>query len=69
LEEREALFAKFESECANAWAETEEVKLPISIAKGFSIFDPAKDTQISDVFDRADDEMYANKKIMKMAQI
>jgi diguanylate cyclase (GGDEF)-like protein len=69
LEECEALLAKFESECANAWAETEEVKLPISIAKGFSIFDPAKDTQISDVFDRADDEMYANKKIMKMAQI
>ena len=43
----------------------DNVKLPISIAKGFAEFDPQKDTQFSDVFERADSEMYKNKKIMK----
>lgn len=69
LEERDMLFAQFESDCANAFVEADDVKLPISIAKGFAVFDPATDTQFSDVFHRADDLMYQNKKIMKMAQV
>ena len=69
LEERDALFEKFESDYANTFVEAGDAKLPISIAKGFSTFDPATDTQFSDVFNRADDQMYQNKKNMKMAKI
>ena len=68
LEERDALFEKFESDYANTFVEAGDEKLPISIAKGFSTFDPATDTQFSDVFNRADDQMYQNKKNMKMAE-
>ena len=64
MEERDVLFENFKTECENSFIE-EDKKIPISIAKGFSMFDPAKDTQFSDVFDRADDEMYKNKKNMK----
>jgi GGDEF domain-containing protein len=37
----------------------------VSIAKGIAEFDPARDTQFSDVFKRADNTMYKNKKNMK----
>ena len=69
LEEPDLLFEKFEIECANSFVEANDVRLPISIAKGFSMFDPNTDTQFSDVFHRADDQMYKNKKQMKMAHI
>ena len=69
LEERNFLFEAFDAECAHTFVEINNTQLPISIAKGFSMFDPAKDTQFSDVFNRADEEMYINKKIMKMAQV
>lgn len=45
--------------------EVDNVKFPISIAKGFAEFDPERDTQFSDVFERADGEMYNNKRDMK----
>ena len=66
LEEYENLIAKFEAECEDTVAEAEGVSIPVSIAKGFSEFDPENDTQFSDVFDRADEEMYKNKKLMKL---
>ena len=65
LEDRDELFAKIKTECENSFIETENEKIPISIATGFSMFDPTIDTQFSDVFNRADDEMYKNKKNMK----
>jgi diguanylate cyclase (GGDEF)-like protein len=68
LEEREELFAKFRTACANSFVEAENEKIPISIAIGFSMFDPDTDTQFADVFNRADDQMYQNKKHMKMAK-
>ena len=43
--------------------------LPISIAKGFSMFDPDTDTKFSDVFNRADDDMYKNKNGMKLGSV
>jgi GGDEF domain-containing protein len=43
----------------------ENVKIPISIAKGFAEFNPERDTQFADVFKRADIEMYKNKRSMK----
>lgn len=69
FEERDALFERLESECANTYIESNGIKLPISIAKGFSRFDTTTDTQFSDVFNRADSEMYKNKKIMKEAAV
>lgn len=69
LEERERLFAKFDAECANTVVDVDSVSLPLSIAKGFSLFDPTHDTQFSDVFHRADDEMYKNKEAMKKRSI
>ena len=69
LEEIDTLFMQFESDCANAYVEAGTVNLPISIARGFSTFNSATDTRFSDVFNRADNEMYKNKKIMKTTQI
>jgi diguanylate cyclase (GGDEF)-like protein len=65
FQERDVLFAKFKSECEKSFIETEDGKIPISVAQGFSIFDSTNDTEFSDVFNRADDEMYKNKKNMK----
>ena len=64
----EKLFESFDHECATTYVDKDNVKLPISIAKGFSEFDPEKDAQFSDVFERADNEMYKNKRIMKSSR-
>ena len=53
--------------CANTYVQTARERIPVSIASGFARFDPAKDTQYMDVFNRADEEMYRNKKRMKEA--
>ena len=65
LTDKEDLLANFDLECARTYVHKDNVKIPISIAKGFSEFIPEKDTQFADVFKRADIEMYKNKRIMK----
>ena len=67
LENRKALFKSFDSICLATLVNKDNVKFPLRIAKGFSKFDPEKDTQFSDVFERADTEMYKNKKNMKIS--
>ena len=67
LEERDTLFAELDARAKSAAIEVGDTKVPVSIAKGFSLFDPQTDTRFSDVFTRADDEMYKNKKNMKTA--
>lgn len=67
LEERDTLFAELDARAKSAAIEVGDTKVPVSIAKGFSLFDPQTDTRFSDVFTRADDEMYKNKKTMKTA--
>lgn len=69
LEEREQLFESFASTCASAFVDTNDTMIPISIAKGFSMFDPDTDTQFSDVFIRADGDMYKNKHGMKLDKV
>lgn len=69
FEDRETLFASFDEACANASIDADGATIPVRIAKGFSTFDPDTDTQFSDVFNRADAEMYKNKKSMKMALV
>lgn len=65
LEDKEELFAIFDSKCSTAQTEKDGVRFSISVARGFSEFDSDKDTQFSNVFKRADNDMYANKRIMK----
>ena len=43
-------------------------KIPVSVAKGVSIFNPMTDNVFEDVFDRADYAMYLDKAEMKAAQ-
>lgn len=59
------LFESFDAKCETSYVDKDNVKLSISIAKGFAEFDSAKDTKFSDVFERADGEMYKNKRDMK----
>ena len=65
LKECEELFASFDLDCANTFVQTEKEKIVLSIAKGFSRYDPAVDKHFVDVFNRADEEMYKNKRKMK----
>ena len=65
LADMKKLFECFDSQCATTYVDKENVRFPISVAKGFSEFDPDTDTQFSDVFERADFEMYTSKRIMK----
>lgn len=65
FEERDTLLERLDTECSAAYMQSKETKIPVSIAKGIAEFDPARDTQFSDVFKRADDTMYKNKKNMK----
>ena len=65
LEEVEELIKKFDNECKNEWVITDKGNIPISIAKGFARYDVKKDSNFVDVFNRADDAMYENKRAMK----
>ena len=67
LEDKQALFERFDSTCLATYVVKDNVRFSVSIAKGFSEFYPGKDTQFSDVFERADSEMYKNKRDMKIA--
>ena len=69
LEDYDSLIEAFDAECKKSHAEECEVELNVSIAKGFSKFDPATDTQFSDVFKRADSAMYDDKKNIKLSLV
>ena len=64
LEECAALIEQFDNTCAGTFVDTNDGnKLQISVAHGYSTFDPSTDTVIFDVFKRADSAMYTNKKM------
>ena len=65
LADKNTLFASFDSQCETTCIEKENLKIPVSIAKGFSKFNCKTDSQFLDVFERADSEMYKNKRNMK----
>lgn len=69
LDERDLLFANFASACTKAFVDANNVALPVSVAQGFSMYDPNTDTQFADVFRRADDEMYKHKSNMKLLPV
>ena len=65
FENRERLFTQFESDCANTFVKEGDAKIPVRIAWGFARFDSNKDMNFTDVFKRADDAMYENKRKAK----
>ena len=65
LEDLEELIKKFDEECLNETVVTDKENIPVSIAKGFARYDSKKDSNFIDVFNRADDAMYENKREMK----
>ena len=65
LDDVEELLAKFNDECSNEALVIGEKIIPVSIAKGFARYDSKIDSKFVDVFNRADDAMYENKREMK----
>ncbi len=65
LENCEKLFAQFDLECIKTRIE----ETPISIARGFARFDPDRDLYFNDVFKRADNAMYENKRKSKKVTV
>jgi diguanylate cyclase (GGDEF)-like protein len=68
LEDYEELLVKLDSECANASVNADKAEIAISIAKGFAQYGSNRDSQFLDVFNRADEAMYQNKREMKSGQ-
>lgn len=67
LEDCEKLFVQLDLECAKARIEEKE-EIPISIARGFALFESDNDFCFNDVFKRADNAMYENKRKIKKTQ-
>ena len=65
LEEKDALLKIFDEECLSKSVDTDKESIPVSIAKGFARYDSEKDTNFIDVFNKADDAMYENKREIK----
>ena len=65
LDDLQELLKKFDEECRNALVTTEKENIPVSIAKGFAKYDSEKDKNFIDVFNKADDAMYENKRKIK----
>ena len=64
LEDCEKLFVQLDLECAKTFVE-KRGNIPISIARGFARYDLDKDLNFNDVFKRADNAMYENKRKSK----
>ena len=65
LDELDTLLKKFDEECLNKTVDTEKEAIPVSVAKGFARYDSQKDTNFIDIFNKADDAMYENKREIK----
>ena len=65
LEELQELVVKFDEECKNVFVVEDDENIGVSIAKGFARYDNLKDSGFVDVFNRADDAMYENKREIK----
>lgn len=69
LEAADELLEKLNHECAAASVVADNKVIPISIARGVATYNPDTDTSFVDVFNRADDAMYQNKRMMKAANV
>ena len=68
LEHCKELFTNLDALCENTIIE-EKDKIHISIARGFAVFEPDKDFCFNDVFKRADNAMYENKRKNKKVKV
>ena len=68
LEDYEELCNKMDLESALEYVEAGEARVPISVARGFAKYDPEMDFHYVDVFNRADEAMYRNKREMKLRE-
>ena len=64
LETHEELFMQLDLECAKTFID-EKAEISISIARGFAKFDSDRDLHFDNVFKRADNAMYVNKRNSK----
>ncbi|MBR3894317.1 MAG: diguanylate cyclase [Clostridia bacterium] len=62
------LIEKLDAECATRYIEINDVKIPISIARGIAIYNPDIDQTFEDVVNHADHAMYLHKKKQKESQ-
>ena len=67
LENREMLFEQFDRHCAESLV-NETARISVKIARGFARFEAGKDQCFADVFKRADEAMYRNKRTSKMGR-
>ena len=67
LEDADELIRVLDTECMNASVDTGNKIIPVSIARGMATFNANTDTAFADVFQRADDAMYRNKRSIKNA--
>ena len=65
FEEVEELLKKFDEECLNESITVDGEVISVSVAKGFAEYNAEKDSAFVDVFNRADDAMYENKRGIK----
>ena len=65
LERHHALIEKMEESFSADYITVNEEIVPVSIARGVSVFDPAIDCIYTDVFVKADQAMYMNKEDMR----
>lgn len=65
LEERERLIGEMQARFATESIATEAGSIPLSAACGVALYDAERDKSFLDVFNRADDLMYKNKREMK----
>ena len=68
LDSCEELLARLDAMCKNTFID-EKSELSISIARGFAMFDPDNDFCFNDVFKRADNAMYENKRKNKKVTV
>ena len=59
------LIQKFRSDCEAEKLMAGEQRVPVNVACGSAVYDPSIDSSFTDVFNRADDEMYKQKRKMK----
>ena len=65
LDNIDILLKKFDEECSNKSLTINNEIIPVSVAKGFAKYDYSKDKSFLDVFNKADDAMYENKREIK----
>lgn len=61
----EKLVEKLDEICVSEFIDAGKEKIRVRIAKGFARYDRERDEQFADVFQRADEAMYKNKREMK----